>query len=123
MRTTLYRVRGITELEDAIREKYLSDGGFTATASTVEGNVSLLIAGAMHRDRTTWAGRLSPLSGVDISLGNTTAATALVIRAAPTEAWVLAYGMGFQLLEPAHIDPGSECEWQSVPRSRMQSRR
>ncbi len=99
-------MRGITELAGAIRAKYLSDGSFTATAGTVEGNESLLVAGAMHRDRTTWAGRLSSLSGLDINLGNTTAAAVLVIRAAPTQAWALAYGMGFQLLEPANIDPG-----------------
>lgn len=106
VRTTLYRVRGITDLSDAIRAKYLSPGTFSATPTTVEGNESLLVAGAMKREETTWAGRLSAISGVDVALGNTTAAAVLVIRAATNEAWALAYGMGFQLLEPAHIDPG-----------------
>ena len=106
VRTTLYRMREITDLSDAIRSKYLGHGAFTTTSGAVQGSESLLVAGTMHREQTTWAGRLSTLSGVSISLGNTTAAAVLVIRAAPTEAWALTYGMGFQLLEPAHIDPG-----------------
>ncbi len=90
VRTTLYRVRGITDLADAVRSKYLAPGDFTATPGTVEGSESLLVTGAMHRAQTTWAGRLSTLSGANISLGNTTAAAVLIIRSAPTEAWALA---------------------------------
>ena len=81
VRTTLYRMRGITDLSDAIRSKYLGPGAFTATSGAVEGSESLLVTGAMHREQTTWAGRLSTLSGVSIGLGNTTAAAVLVIRA------------------------------------------
>jgi len=106
VRTTLYRVRGINDLTDAVRSKYLGAGGFTAAPGTVEGSESLLVTGAMHRRQTTWAGRLSTLSGENVSLGNTTVAALLIIRSASTEAWALAYGIGFQLLEPAHIDPG-----------------
>lgn len=49
-RTTLYRVRGITDLSDAIRSKYIAPGDFSVNSTT--------------------------------------------------------YGMGFQLLEPTHIDSG-----------------
>ena len=106
VRTTLYRVRGITELADAVRAKYLDPGNFAATPGTFEGDESLLVTGIMHSDQTTWADRLSKLSGESVKIGNTTAAAALFIRATPTQAWVLAYGMGFQFLEPAHIDQG-----------------
>ena len=95
---------GITSLTDAIRTKYLNGSGFTVCPAT-ETNEGLLVAGSMHRKQVSWADRVSEIAGVKVEVGNTTAAGVLLIRAASDQAWALTYGMGFQLLEPTHVDP------------------
>jgi len=103
-RTTLYRVRGIDKLKDAIRPKYLKSGSFTAKETKVVKREALLIQGTMHRKKVLWADRLNKLSNVPVEIGSKTAAALLLIRAGPRHAWVLAYGMGFHLLEPKYVD-------------------
>lgn len=104
-RTTVYRLQGVAELSSAIRPKYLSSDDFEETSTVVEGREALLVSGAMRKDRASWAGRLSNLAATDVEVGNTTAAAVLIIRN-DTDAYALTYGMGFQLLDPAAIDPG-----------------
>ena len=105
-RTTVYRLRGLQDLKSAIRPKYLTSGDFTKTETAVGAREALLVAGAMHRDRATWVRRLSSISGAPVEVGNTTAAAALLIRDGADTAFALTYGMGFQLLDQAVVDPG-----------------
>ena len=105
-RTTVYRLRGLSDLNSAIRPKYLTGGDFTEVATEVGGREALLVAGAMHRDRATWVGRLSSISGAQVEVGNTTAAAVLLIRDGDNTAFAMTYGMGFQLLDQAAVDPG-----------------
>ena len=104
-RTTVYRLRGLQDLKAAIRPKYLTGGDFTETATAVGGREALLVAGAMHRDRASWVGRLSSISGAQVEVGNTTAAAVLLIRDGGDTAFALTYGMGFQLLDQAAVVP------------------
>ena len=105
-RTTLYRLKRLPELLDAVRPKYLDSGAFTSTATTVSGREALLVHGAMSSDQASWAGRLSVLSGVGVEVGNQTAAGVLLIRDGKKRAFALSYGMGFQLLDQNKIDQG-----------------
>ncbi len=105
-RTTLYRLKRLPELLDAVRPKYLDNGAFTATETKVSGREALLVHGAMSSDQASWAGRLSVLSEVDVKVGNQTAAGVLLIRDGKKQAFALSYGMGFQLLDQNKIDQG-----------------
>lgn len=53
VRTTLYRVKGISNLEDAVSYKYLKGEDFSAKPTLVNGRSALLVKGAMRKDRTT----------------------------------------------------------------------
>lgn len=106
VRTTLYRVHGITNLEEAVSNKYLTREGFDAIPTSVNGRDALLVKGAMHKDQATWASRLTEISGISIDLGNSTAAALLLIQDGNNEAWALSYGMGFHLLDQARLDQG-----------------
>lgn len=106
VRTTLYRVRGIEDLTTAVRAKYREADGFTSEATTVDGRQALVVHGEVQRVETSWAARLSAIAGVNVAVGNTTAAAVLLIRDGEDEAWALTYGMGFQLLDQAFVDPG-----------------
>ncbi len=105
-RTTVYRLQNLPNLEAAIRGKYLTDERFTATPTIVGGREALLVAGTMHRDQAAWAARLATIANQPVEVGNTTAAAVLLVRDAEDTAFAMTYGMGFQLLEPATMDPG-----------------
>lgn len=105
-RTTLYRVHGITNLKEAVSLKYLTSKDFYATPTSVSGRDALLVKGAMHKDRVTWASRLTEISDIAIDLGNSTAAALLLIQDGDNEAWALSYGMGFHILDQARLDHG-----------------
>jgi len=103
-RTTLYRLKRLPDLVDAIRPKYRDSGAFMETRTTVSNREALLVHGAMSSDQASWAGRLSVLSGVEVEVGNQTAAGVLLIRDGKKRAFALSYGMGFQLLDQDKID-------------------
>ncbi|MDE0676561.1 MAG: TIGR04141 family sporadically distributed protein [Acidimicrobiaceae bacterium] len=105
-RTTLYRLKRVPKLIDAIRAKYLDSGSFEATKTAVSGRKALLVHGAMSSDQASWASRLSDLSGIEVRVGNETAAGVLLIRDGKKRAFALSYGMGFQLLDQNKIDQG-----------------
>ncbi|MFL6137383.1 MAG: DUF6119 family protein [Frankiaceae bacterium] len=104
-RTSLYRLLGISDLATAVQKKYLDRTDFTATKTTVAGHAALLVAGTMRTDTVKWGSTLQALTNEQVSLGNRTAAAVLII-ADPPDAWVLAYGMGFQLLDQTKVDSG-----------------
>ena len=69
----------------------------------------------MRKERAAWVERLSSIAGMTVEVGNVTAAAVLVIRdgeggdggdGGDASAFALTYGMGFQLLDPASVDPG-----------------
>ena len=105
-RTTVYRLQNLPNLESAIRSKYFAGEHFTATPTTVGGRNALLVAGTMRRDQAAWAARLTTIADKPVDVGNTTAAAVLLVEDSEDTAFAMTYGMGFQLLEPATIDPG-----------------
>ena len=105
-RTTVYRLRGLEDLNSAIRPKYLASGDFHETRTDIEGRKALLVTGAMRKERAAWAERLSSIAGTTVDEGNMTAAAVLIICDGDDTAFAMTYGMGFQLLDPASVDPG-----------------
>lgn len=106
VRTSLYRILNAEQLLDGIQEKYLENPNFTITETSVAGRDGLLISGAMTKESVSWHDTIFDVTGIDIDLGNYTAAAALLIRRDGTGAWALTYGMGFQLLDQGRIDGG-----------------
>ncbi|SEQ69448.1 sporadically distributed protein, TIGR04141 family [Arthrobacter sp. OV608] len=104
--TTLYRLTDVGDFHNAIREKYLDMEGFETWECTVGDCPAVLIQGHIETERTKWSGRVSKIIDQEVSARNTTAAAVLLIRAERGVTWALSYGMGFFLLEQAHIDPG-----------------
>jgi uncharacterized protein (TIGR04141 family) len=109
VRSSLYRLTGLTSLRDGIRDKYFTDPyDFTAIRSEVGDRVALVVSGTMETVRVKWAPTLEALAGHPVSLGNRTAAAVLLIRQHNDAevAWAITYGMGFQLLDQNHVDAG-----------------
>ena len=103
-RENLYRVHGITNLEEAVSTKYLTKG-FDKKSIMVNGRNALLVKGAIQTD-APWATRLAEISNVPINLSSSTAGALLLIQDGDTEAWALSYGMGFRLLDQTKLDRG-----------------
>lgn len=106
VRTTLYRLTGLAQLSDAIRNKYLESGNFGSSVTSVGGREALVVSGLMATERVKWAANLYGLTGEDVDIGNQTAAGVLLIRDGDDHAWALSYGMGFQLLDQNYFDAG-----------------
>lgn len=107
VRTTLYRLVDVPTLLDGIRSKYLDDNqDFSWEPVTVQEREAVLVAGAMVTEIVSWAESVHRLTAHSLELGNKTAAAALLIRNGDDGAWALTYGMGFQLLDQAKVDPG-----------------
>lgn len=105
-RTTVYRLRGLSTLSQAVLPKYLSKGGFSAQSVTVGGHDGLLVTGTMRRQRVPWASRLSTIAGTRVDLGSAYAAALLLIKDGGDQAWAITYGLGFHLFDRAFLDPG-----------------
>ena len=103
-RETLYRVRGITNLEEAVSTKYLAKG-FDKKSIVVNGRNALLVKGVIQTE-APWAARLAEISNIPINLSNSTAGALLLIQDGDNEAWALSYGMGFRLLDQTKLDQG-----------------
>lgn len=106
--TTLYRLTAVTKLQAAIRDKYLDAGDkFTSVECTVGNRSALLVHGHMKTERARWADRLGSLIKVPFDASNQNSAAVLLIEGGVDDtAWAVAYGMGFHLLDQAHVDPG-----------------
>ncbi|POH60291.1 DUF6119 family protein [Arthrobacter glacialis] len=125
-RMTLYRLTGLRNLKDAIREKYLESEGFTEQSVTVGDRAALLITGKTDEKDPGWSKVLAGISGKPVVLKNSVAAAALIIEDSrgpepsttdphahvgsdenlELTAWALTFGMGFQLLDQRHVDNG-----------------
>lgn len=107
-RTTVYRLRKLEDLTSAIRRQYVDEYGFTETSTTIEGRKALLVTGSMRKQRVAWTERLSTIVGEVVDEGNVTAAAVLIISDEDNgdTAFAMTYGMGYQLLDRAKIDPG-----------------
>lgn len=79
-RTSLYRLRDVSELVDGVREKYLASEHFEVTPLQIQGRDALLVRGAMETPTVGWAAALHNLTGETIELGNITAAAVLLLR-------------------------------------------
>ncbi len=79
-RTSLYRLREVTDLLDGVREKYRKSDDFEVTDLRVKGRDALLVRGAMETPTVSWAGTLHDLTGETINMGNSTAAAVLLLR-------------------------------------------
>lgn len=105
-RTSLYRLRDVRELADAIQDKYLVRDTFETHEHQVDGRDALLVTGCVVTDKVTWADRIYDLVGQTVQLGNQTAIGVLLIRSDDDGAWALCYGLGFQTLDQSKVDPG-----------------
>lgn len=105
VRTTLYRLSRLPDLASALRSKYREDSGFSEHVVVVGDREALLLVGEMTTERASWADQVAGITGAEVNVGNVTSAGVLVIQDDEEAAWALAYGMGFQLLDPAYIDP------------------
>lgn len=107
-RTTIYRMTGVADFKEAIRDKYLEADGFEHQDVEVGGHPGFLVTGAMSRDKAKWCAAVSDLTAQDIEVSGITPAGVILIRIPGFEddevVHALTYGMGFQLLEPGKID-------------------
>ena len=117
-RTTIYRLTGVNHLREAIREKYLKSADFTNQELVVAGRPALLVSGAMRKDTVDWCSDVQSLTGRKLNIPSITPAGVLILKHTPAVtdpedsppssgnnvAFVLSYGMGFQLLDPNRID-------------------
>ena len=78
---------------------------FDANATSVDGRDALVVLGAMTTPAVSWGPALHALSGQPVTVGNSTAVGVLLIRGDGDDAWALCYGMGFQALDQAKVDP------------------
>jgi uncharacterized protein (TIGR04141 family) len=105
-RTTVYRLVGLAALTDGVRTKYLDSDDFSAESMELEGREALLVTGSISTDEPSWVGRVVELTGSVVEVRNVTSAGALLVRDGQEAVWALTYGMGFQLLDQAYVDPG-----------------
>lgn len=104
-RENLYRVHGITNLEEAVSTKYLAKG-FVKKSIVVNGRNALLVKGAIQAE-APWSARLAEITNIPINLSNSTAGALLLIQDGDNEAWALSYGgIGFRLLDQTKLDQG-----------------
>ena len=80
-RTSLYRVRDVSDLSHAIQAKYLDRDTFETKPHTVSGRDALLVTGVVITEKVSWAERIHELVGETVALGNQTAVGVLLIRA------------------------------------------
>ncbi|MEU5873844.1 DUF6119 family protein [Glycomyces sp. NPDC047369] len=106
VRTTLYRMHGATNLVAFIRSKYLEAGAFIDEPCVIGDREALLVQGTIKTPEAKWSRRVSTISGIQVGLGNESAAAVVLVRDGDDMAWALTFGMGFQLLSQAHIDSG-----------------
>ena len=105
-RTTVYRLRRLSALSDAVTPKYVSEGGFSSQPVSVGGRDALLVTGTIRAERVRWASRLATLAGTDVHLGSAYAAALLLIKDGTDQAWAITYGLGFHLFDRVFLDPG-----------------
>lgn len=114
--TTLYRLVGVGDLSEAVRERYRTDPQFTSTESSLGGWPSYTITGAMGGGRTKWCDRVQTLVQEDCDVVGRTPAGAIIVRIPEGDddgsesespegiAYALTFGMGFQLIDWSRID-------------------
>ncbi len=137
-RVTVYQLHGPLSSETLIRAKYLDSPDFATQEVQIAGRDSLFVRGSISTDQARWAplvsGWMQDPSLVN-GLGNRTAAAVLLMPTNHPESgrvWAMTFGMGFQMLEAATIDPGlgrrllircgEPSELRSVTHSRLDSR-
>jgi hypothetical protein len=109
-KTTLYRLHEVDghpdELRKVIVRRYVDSNGFVAESVQVHGIPSLLVYGTISRGAADWSAVLQQLTGTHVEEINSTAAAALLIHVGQA-VYALSYGMGYLLIDPQFIDPGS----------------
>ncbi|WP_257182881.1 DUF6119 family protein [Corynebacterium cystitidis] len=110
-RSTVYRLLKVENFQDAIRDKYLSSGRFTAKEFKIEGREGYVVTGAMVKDKADWCVTVENITGVTTSIEGKTPAAVVLIRLSSSDnennddaVYALSYGMGFQLLNATKID-------------------
>ncbi|MEU4360286.1 DUF6119 family protein [Promicromonospora sp. NPDC023987] len=101
---TLYRLVDVQDLRAAVRERYVEDEEFEMHDVVVGGREALLVLGVMATEYAKWARDVESLTGFPATIGNVTAAGALIVRRADDGAWAVTFGMGFQLIDQSYVD-------------------
>jgi uncharacterized protein (TIGR04141 family) len=111
-RVTVYQLLGTLSSEGLIRAKYVSRPEFDSAVVSVGDREGLLVKGSISTEQAKWAplvgGWVQDPSSVE-GLGNTSAAAVVLLPtkdSASGRVWALTFGMGFQMLEMAAVDPG-----------------
>jgi uncharacterized protein (TIGR04141 family) len=108
----VYQLLGTLSSEGLIRAKYVSRPEFDSAVVSVGDREGLLVKGSISTEQAKWAplvgGWVQDPSSVE-GLGNTSAAAVVLLPtkdSASGRVWALTFGMGFQMLEMAAVDPG-----------------
>ena len=133
-RMTLYRLVGLSSIDDAIREKYREPEDdryrYFHKIVSVGDTKAVLYWGTVESDRASWTTTVIGLTKENLKVGSTTSSAVLVIPHAGADdevpdgeadnndsesdgseashfaAWAITFGMGFQMLEKRYIDTG-----------------
>ncbi|GGR44613.1 uncharacterized protein (TIGR04141 family) [Nocardioides luteus] len=112
-RTTIYRLTGVENFEQAIRSKYRLDERFDLVTVNVGARSGLLVTGSMFKEKAEWCEAVSVLTETDIAVNSVTPVGILIVRPSSESskatgdadvAYALTYGMGFQLLDQGRLD-------------------
>ena len=121
-KTSLYRLRcsgspAEEDLASFVLASYLDRKDFTSSLVDHRGVRGLLVTGTIAPGGAAWCNPLSALTDVAVAEENKTASGLLLVQ---TEKHIygLAYGLGFQMINPARIDPTacSLCSWRARPK-------
>lgn len=104
-KTTLYKLQGVERLSDLIADKYVADKRFTVDRSVVfGGEPALLVAGQFSAaSEAEWCPVVREYVSTDISLHNTTASAALLVKVGE-HTLALTYGQGRHFLKSEEIE-------------------
>lgn len=76
---TLYRLVGLDELRDAVRDRYLDTEDFDEQEVTIGDRSGLLVVGKTPKKDVGWGPTLTKLSGTSVKLSNSIASAVLLI--------------------------------------------
>lgn len=112
-RMTVYYLTGTKEAKEAIRDRY---SRFNYKDVKVGDRDSLLVIGTTKAKEVRWGKLLNGLSGESIDLETSAPGAVLLIpdldqketsdEKSETNFWAITFGIGFQMLDQRHIDPG-----------------
>lgn len=112
-RMSLYRLIGLDDSTDAVKEKYASQ--FLPVPVPVADRACIMLCGDLGERPARWAATLSNLTGAAVDQTSKTAAAVLLIPGTSSDGeednsesvvWAVTFGMGHILLDQRYVDSG-----------------